>query len=372
MLIGDILHNLTLSQGGINFLMPQQIPVSKCLLVGRIVWAQQTSESVMAYVLDDGTGLIDCICYHNNHSDAVYDLPSLLPISSEHDDDYNHNNSNNNNNYYYNKKPIALGTCVKIFGKIRNLAISHGQVLREINAMLIDPVHESFHAKNPEQEHWRNCSNFQAHCRKLSTILQPLQCLEILGTRIQSQVRAKRRLPSADDTLGAWRVFGTDCNCTCCQSIKDSLLYCHCQTKVVIKSDPQFAYRDALLKHLLDRQTKHVKKLVFAYQDIKQEESLRQVATDQAAKSDAKKQRFFQEELVRATIRALVKDGILFHIDQDNDQYLLITREKVLEPFVRDELERTGNTKNFVSLKGAPDYMKGVDLEKFVYIKRCI
>lgn len=369
MLIGDIQH-LTLSKGGINFW--NQIPVSKCLLVGRIVSSKPSSENAMMYVLDDGTGLMDCITYHNhNHDD--YELPSLLPFNKDNDNDQQ-------------QSPIALGTCVKIFGKIKNLAISHGRVLREINAQIMEPVHESFGNRyNPEHEHWIQCAKFYDQAFEsptTTTTFQPLGCLETLGNHIQSQVRAKRRLPSADDTLGAWRIFGMECQCTCSQSIKDSLLYCHCQAKVILKTDPQFQYKQALLQHLLENQTKHVKMFVFGYQDLKQEEALFQVAMEQASKSTCRsgnqnhnsttRKRFFHEELLRATVRALVKDGILFHIDPDNDQYLLITREKVLEPFVRDELNRPGNTKNFVSLKGAPNYLNGVDLEKFLYIKRCL
>ncbi|CAJ1931904.1 unnamed protein product [Cylindrotheca closterium] len=394
MLIDDILHHLTLSKGGINFLhsLPQhtKIPVSKCLLVGRIIWAKQTSDSAMAYILDDGTGLMDCVCYHNHNTDAVYELPSLLPTSSSSSPFLDDNVNEIENNHIQNKRrPIALGTCVKVFGKIKNLAIlQNGRVLREVNAQLIEPVYESFatnSTKNPEHDHWMKCANFlqtsnnnnSKNGRPSTNILQPLGCLEILGDRIRSQVRAKRRLPSADDTLGAWRVFGTRCLCACPESIKESLLYCHCQAKVsVLYCDQQFQYRDALLKHLLERQTKYAKKLVFSYQDIQKEESLIQVAREQEAKSGdnkkEKKKKFFHQELIRSTVRALAKDGIIYHIDPDNDQYLLITREKVLEPFVRDELDRTGNSKNYVSLKGAPEYLKVVDLEKFMYIKRCI
>merc|ERR1711935_1287242 len=136
--------------------------------------------------------------------------------------------------------------------------------------------------------------------------------------------------------------------------------------------DRQFKYRDALLKHLLEKQRKFAKKLVFDYQDIQKEEVLKQVAMKQAGTNSKVTKRFFHEELIRATVRALVKDGIIFHIDPEHDSYLLITREKVLEPFVRDELERPGSTNKFVSLKGAPSYLDGVDLEKFMYIKRCL
>jgi hypothetical protein len=355
MFIDDILNHLELSEGGINFLLPHRIPVSKCLLVGRIVYTQTRSDLSTVYVIDDGTGLIDCVSY--SQVDDAYTLPSLRHSGDRVSPTTTSSSSSTTN--------LKIGSLVQIFAKIKNLAISNSQVVRELQVKLMEPVQETYHC-NPEVQHWVACAKFQASSS--DSMRHPRGCLAELGSHIQSQVHAKRHLPSADDTCGAWRVFGVSCLCTC-DPIKKSLLYCHCQAKV-LPIDPKFQFRDALLEHLLSLQQRHSKKLVFGYKDVKHNPHLLNLAAQQVI--GKAKSHLLQEELVRSTIRALVQDGILYHLNERMDQYLLITRELVLEPFVRDEIQSTGNKKNFVSMQQAPPYLSQVDPERLLYIKRCI
>eukprot|EP00980_Cylindrotheca_fusiformis_P031732 scaffold26875_cov122-Cylindrotheca_fusiformis.AAC.2 len=330
--------------------MPQRIPISKCLLVGRIVYEQIRSDLSIAYVIDDGTGLIDCVSY--SLIDDEYSLPSLQPTSAKRHDE--------------TTATIRLGGLVRLFAKIKNLAIDDGKVIRELQARAILPVQEAYNS-NPEVDHWIACARFQAS--STDSMRYPKRCLAELGGTIQSQVRAKRHLPSANDRSGEWRVFGTSCHCTC-ETLKKSLLYCHCQAKV-LPNDPKFQFRDALLQHLLDLQQNHCKKLVVAYKDLKDDPHLRNVAEQQAMVGKVNK-KVIQASLLPSTIRALVQDGILYHLDEETDEYLLITRELVMEPFVRDEIQITKNRKNFVDMEHAPPYLRHVDLEKLLYVKRCV
>lgn len=349
MFIDDISNHLELSEGGINFLMPHRIAVSQCLVVGRIVYAQTRSDLSSLYVIDDGTGLIDCVSY--SLVDDGYTLPSILPSSGKQE-----------------STDFGIGSLVRIFAKIKNLAMNDSRVIRELQIKTIQNLRETYNS-NPEVEHWIACAKFQAS--SIDAMRRPQGCLEELGSIIQSQVLAKRHLPSADDTCGAWRVFGASCQCTCV-TIKKSLLYCHCQAKVLPK-DPNFLFRDGLLGHLLNMQERHAKKLVFGYKDLKENAHLQDLAAQQLkAGNTTTRSRLLQDNLLRSTVRALAQDGILHHLDETTDQYLLISRDLVLEPYVRDEIRVTGNTKNFISMQHCPPHLSHVDPERLLYIKRCI
>eukprot|EP00531_Pseudo-nitzschia_arenysensis_P019755 CAMPEP_0116123018 /NCGR_PEP_ID=MMETSP0329-20121206/4524_1 /TAXON_ID=697910 /ORGANISM="Pseudo-nitzschia arenysensis, Strain B593" /LENGTH=131 /DNA_ID=CAMNT_0003616905 /DNA_START=190 /DNA_END=582 /DNA_ORIENTATION=+ len=50
-------------------------PVSKCLLVGHIVYAAERKGGSKVYILDDGTGMIDCVHWSTDVEDP-YHLPS--------------------------------------------------------------------------------------------------------------------------------------------------------------------------------------------------------------------------------------------------------------------------------------------------------
>ena len=54
-------------------------PVSKCLLVGYIVYAAERRDGSMVYVLDDGTGLLDCVHWPSDTQD-MYQLPPLEEV----------------------------------------------------------------------------------------------------------------------------------------------------------------------------------------------------------------------------------------------------------------------------------------------------
>jgi hypothetical protein len=397
-----------------------QVPVSKCQLVGTIVSASIRSDASTAFVLDDGTGLIDCMLWSNHHDDG-YALPSLLladgpPAAT------------------IPTTMLGIGDLVRVFGKIHCLAIlsqpdhptgfgpgSGPVVVREILASLMERIVEPppwlggdlSYSLDAEARHWMACAN---HCHsssvasKTTTTPPPtnhpttaLDYLKLLGPQITAHVHERRRLPAAGDTIGAWRVFGVSCHCTL--DYKERLLYCHCQAKAE-PMDPNFTVRDALLRVLIEWQDEdeeeeewhhHETKpqpqpqLVFGYQQIKSHARLRTLAANQSVASSSgaaaaagasnttvHKSNLFVDRLLLNTFRALRQDGILYLMDQNTDRYLFITRDRVLEPYVRNETRTTGTTptsesssKNFIHFRGAP-FLSKVHQERLLYIQRCL
>jgi hypothetical protein len=316
----------------------------------------------MTYVIDDGTGFIDCLQWSNNNGNDMYVLPSLMGDDDKSDD---------------NDK-FRIGELVRIFGKINCISTTRADqgrssVIREIQVNLMERVEsQSFgRSLDAEARHWMACVDFQASASKTPSQHNALGFLDYLGPRIQSQVDERRHLPASDDTKGAWRVFGISCRCKSKNlEYMSSLLYCHCQAKVE-PLDPEFVFRDALLQTLLEMQRLHTKKLVFTYKQIKPNERLRDLAAKQVhgtARIDLSIDRLFLN-----TFRALRHDGILYLVDASSDLYLFITRDKVLEPYIRNEINKSqgSESKNFVNLQGAR-FLSKVHHERLLYIKRCL
>lgn len=342
------------------------VPVSKCLLVGYIINAEMRSNGSMSYVLDDGTGLVDCVAWKTE--DDIYYLPSLFDDSQT-------------------TFKFKIGGLVRIFGKIQCISISTEKesiavaqrtlvfrdCIREIQITDIEHV-ESKSSQNvtlgAEARHWTACSKsvLSATGPRLKNAADFLQ---ILGSEIQRQVEDRRNLPAAGDTLAAWRVFGASCRC--CLEYKESLLYCHCQAKIE-PLDPELTFRDALVEVLLEMQRKHDKKLSFNYREVAGNKIVQEIATKQVA--GTAKPRINFDRLFLNTFRALRNDGIIFLTNSDTDTYLLVSRDRVLEPYVRDDIERSRAngmpvSRHFVNFDAAP-FLSKVHHERLLYIRRCL
>jgi len=208
MLVIDVL-NLKLKDG-INWLQPPSstsrisTPVSKCLLFGHIVYSAKRRDGSMVYILDDGTGMIDCVHWFSDSTQDPYQLPSLTDTL----DYYGHNDC------------FSVGETVRIFGKIECLAsttkteMTHQgtleigsnhtsrSVVREIHVRIIERVEDYLVS---EVNQWMDS------CR-----LDPISlhsCLDSLGPKIRSQIQNRSDLPAVDDDLSSWRIFGMNCNC---------------------------------------------------------------------------------------------------------------------------------------------------------------
>jgi hypothetical protein len=339
-------------------------PVSKCLLVGTIVYADVRRDGTMAYVLDDGTGLVDCV--HWSTSDQQQDIYSLPNLQSD-------------ENVDQVQDTFAVGDSVRVFGKLECLGrVASASCNRdrnekgrtklwigEIQAAIIESIQDD--VVSAEAGHWKRC---------LATIPKSIQYwLDLLGPQIRAQVHRKASLPAADDILGQWRVFGSSCQCQV--SYKESLLYCHCQATLE-PLDPYLKFRDSLLERLLDLQEREGKMLVFPYKDIKTFPQLRDMAFT-VAENAGNATKYIVDQLFRKTFRALRKDGIVYLMNGNTDDYLLITRDHVLEPFVRkqmtinedDEKHQSKNKRSFVCFNGAPPHIsKTAHMERLRYIHR--
>lgn len=324
-------------------------PVSRCLLVGSIVYADLRRDGSMAYVLDDGTGLIDCVHWSMGFMQDIYHLPSL--------DDYSDDVS---------RSSFSVGDTVRVFGKIECVAVvrkngaNEDEIIREIQASLMERILDN--PLRDEALHWRRC-------QKAATVDGPESYLDLLGSQIQSQVKCRIDLPAVDDTNGSWRVFGTSCRCNL--QYMDKLLYCHCQAKIE-PSDPNNRFRDELLHKLLAMEASCSGNLTFTYKDIKNDVQLRELAAKELQTSLGSCTTLI-DRLFLNTFRALRHDGILHLLNNHTDEYLLITRDRVLEPFVLTQLGDTSLTsQKMVPFTNFPPYLSRLHNDRLHFIKRCL
>ena len=305
------------------------IPVSKCKLVGIIVGIDRKPSGLIIYVIDDGTGLIDCL---------------LWPQS-------NHLNLPNDDNMDFLKETFFLvGDLVRVFGMIRAAAVSGLRETRQDSSGRLWKLHNCVHElhvntiqqidrnqtscqydANPEYEHWIQCRNWKERYerRNAKTIYNGIDVLRLLGTDVVKNALSGSSFPSADDEVGAWRVFGTDCHCNL--PFRDELLYCHCQATVE-PLDPNFLFRDFILMKLMHMQNKscsELEPLQFAFSTLLRDPKLESLAHSLGALSENDVTR-----LMCRTFAALRKDGILYLSDNDTDRYVLITRSRVFEQYI--------------------------------------
>lgn len=280
------------------------IPISKCKLYGTIVYSKRKSNGCVQYVLDDGTGVIDCL-HWDTEQDDVDGLPSLT--GSLHNSRSRHSES---------KGVLPPGTVVRVLGRLHCVAVQDDvpfstivplpvflpplagvvannnhisrssnstatiprtkscrvsvKVLREIHASVLEPIHSfrraSPHSLDWESQHWLECIHVQQQqclprciatdidspAKDTRCLLNALGVLQCLGPDISAQVADRTNLPAVDDTCGLWRLFGTQCRCTN-KILQQELLYCHC-IATPNALDIDFGYRDGLLEALLHQQ----------------------------------------------------------------------------------------------------------------------
>lgn len=358
-------HELKLWKG-INCLLrpnatgsPSVLPLSKCALVGLVVAVEPRGlNGGVVYVIDDGTGMIDCL--HWPDDNEALGLPSLTDAPQS--------------------NLLTVGTLVRIYGRIEVLAVSaqstrrQGQQLhqhpfvdciREIHASSVCNAREadgrpSIGTEDVECQHWKRCVDIP------TKLLTSQDIIEKLGPDIAQQIARRESLPSADDSDGAWRVFGS--RCTCNLAYKQHLLYCHCQATRE-SFDPDFQYRDALLNELINLEEKQSEKepLRFQYKAVKTMSSLRELVMAMAPLASA------EQTLVLGTFRALRKDGIFYLIDKESDTYLLISKRRVLEPYMEtitsDDIER--GPQRLQLRREPPPFLQQVPKTRLRYVRRC-
>jgi Telomere regulation protein Stn1 len=308
-------------------------PVSKCKLVGWIVSADHKGECHY-YVVDDGTGLMDVL--HFTEDEEA--LPPLLWPSEDAAAAVVHP-------HHYN-----VGDVVSIFGKIIYM---DGKV--EIRASTMIAA-----TPNDEIRHWQTtCHHSYSQQLLLS---RPLDVIAQLGSGIGDQIRDLANLPATDDSIGLWRLFGTSCPCIAGR-IKDDLLYCKC-IATGDTLDPDLTYRWQLLDRLLILQERHPSgPLQFPYETVAHDATICTGPTTAASAATAAPATA-ATRMIRNAFRMLRQDGILYLSDKDNDTYVLVSRSRVLEPFVRQTLTK------FASQR--PKFLEHVPSARLQIVRRSV
>lgn len=328
------------------------VPLSKCELVGVVVAVEPRGlDGGVVYVIDDGTGLMDCLYWHNN-DDAG--LPSLTLREPE-------------------STILAVGTFARIFGRIECAAIgvpstTTKNCIREVHATVVIEIRKTewepyIGGEDFESQHWKRCIKGIS----AEMLLPPETIVNLLGTDIARQIADRASLPAVDDTDGSWRVFGSGCSCNLLY--KHHLLYCHCQaTEEVL--DPQLRYRDSLLSALIELERKQPNRLPlrFQFRTVKEIASLKELAKSITSAPS------FQQSLLQGTFRALRNDGILYLLDAESDTYLLVSKERVLERYVdamtSDDIARGAQRAQL--RREPPAFLKHVPKQRLQYVRRNI
>lgn len=344
------------------------LPVSKCSVVGVIVNATHKSGNAYQYLVDDGTGVVDCLAWTDT---GMYSLPSLVesPAHSE---------------------MFHVGDLVRVFGRIRTVSIGktimnlrRGETsveitesVREIHASLIEKV-----THDEQAHHWLRCLEFQQECgdkqiastekegdRRISgpQIKNGTDVLRLLGKTITTEALSLADFPAANDDVGAWRVFGVGCQCKF--AYMESLLYCHCQATPE-RLDPKLLFRDQLLLRLLALENETNQELRFLYNTIAQDASVRA-----GAKAVVGDNTMLIARLLLRTFSALRKDGILFLLDEESDTHLLVSRRRVLEPCLERMSTRrsSGMAQRLLESEETQSFLRCVPSSRMQFVRKSV
>jgi hypothetical protein len=367
------------------------IPVCKCSLLGTIVNVDRLFNGACLYLLDDGSGLVDCVAWSNDDNN-LYAVPALVPLP--------------NKNCEWSTQ-FGVGDLVNVLGKIH--CVSIGEVrkaqsfrndkwevhdcVREVHVNHIQKIcAEERISWTAETSHWLDSSQFQT-ALKQTLPLQLLDAqfencksddskgirngsdvLDLLGPDICQQAVLHDDFPSADDASGAWRVFGASCRCRL--GYMHSLLYCHCQATFE-RLDPQFVFRDRLLQTLLIMRDDHTKSkrggvpFCFKYKTLANDERITRVA--QNIVNDTEKVALNIQRLILRSFAALRTDGILYLMDDKSDTYMLICKENVMEPYIKTMMDSQAVEATYrhkFPLEELPAYLTNVPYERLHFVKR--
>ena len=280
------------------------VSVSRCEIQGVVVNVQRKSHGVVLYLIDDGTGFIDCLDYEEDY----YSLPSL--------DKAFHNTGNS----------IDIGDTVSIRGKIRVVAVDNdGTVHREVHVSCIERL--DGHRADANALHWLRCIQMTKNQTAMS-LLNGDHVLHALGENFAAKLQSGELAQDLQH-------FGKACKCNLPQ--KDTLLYCHCHATPETL-DPMFTFRDAVLLKLLEIEASlpatDTSPLCFLYKDIVADTNLTKIALETVSATSmptVNKKRLFVN-----TFRALRDDGVVYLLDVEKDEYMLLSKSRVLEPHVRE------------------------------------
>ena len=295
------------------------IPVSKCEIQGVIMNIQRQSKGVLLYLIDDGTGLMDCLDYDTNSDTDYYSLPSLVAT------------------HLSEARYYTVGDAVSIRGKIRIVGFSN---TNNTNNNITIEVHVSSMTKltpsSPHGLHWLTSI-------RVTTTNRPKSGEELAQSFLGPDMCNPLLLHDTNE-----HYFGKACKCDNLPQ-KDTLLYCHCHAKPEAL-DPTFTFRDALLAILIEmeqQQQQTTQTLYFFYKDIVTNATLVTIAT-QTLFTSMPHTKVHPHRLFVTTFRALREDGIVFLLDEDTDEYMLLSKNRVLLPYLLDTSKTNKQRPNYL------------------------
>ena len=305
------------------------IPISKCKLLGTVVGLDHKTNKTI-FLLDDGTGLIDCIRWNPKVNFVEISSGSALT------------------NY-----DIKLGDSVFVLGKVRSISRTlDKEIIREIHIEKIEKI--SSQLPNQETMHWLKCSYSGKRIRYTKSPDTPIFPPSFAEEKL-SESSFLQRLQNQDDIVEKLKEEKIKLNpnalpkdgqyfkpgCKCKLFHKEMLLYCHCDAEF-LKHDPNFRFRDALLNVLLKMESdvKTEQPLLFLFKTLKEDDTL--LSEGKRVLGDDK---YIYSHLLLPTVAKLRRDGIIFLEDESRDEYLLISR-KVLNQVAKGFKSFTYNRQN--------------------------
>jgi len=345
------------------------VPLSRVLLRGIATAVDRRSNGCTLIVLDDGTGSIDCTYWDDSHSDNVaFNLPPLLP---------EHETTNTRRGFRF-----AVGDSLEVMGKIKaltagvinaefKLPTDRSSAPLEVRFGCVREVHSSSvcligegqtrmaNQWNGEAVHWLKCMEFSKQCNEnRPRIRNGKDILPLLGETISSSILRDESAGCSNlEKAGSDNVLHRKC-CGTPHRFRSAFFYCHCDATLEAL-DPNFRFRDALLNKLLDVEAQLKRStdssdpsatedcmdlygvrsdsirppLLFTFESVYKDEQLTSTACEIVAST--KMPEANAQRLVRKTFSALANDGILSLYDPEKDLYLLVSRTRVIEPFLK-------------------------------------
>mmetsp|Transcript_17819 Transcript_17819/g.37203 ORF Transcript_17819/g.37203 Transcript_17819/m.37203 type:complete len:506 (-) Transcript_17819:33-1550(-) len=350
------------------------IPVSRVLLRGTATVIDRRPNGNTLIVVDDGTGCIDCLYREDFFGGKNAYITAFF---AEHEQLENSGDANHRKNFYFGQR-FTIGDSLEVMGEIKTLTagnVADGTLCEgletcndslEVRFGCIREVHvtsvcnadfgtsRTTKHRNGDMVHWLKCTEFSREMA--NNIRNGKDVLTLLGNQISKSI-----LNNSDFCAYTYLKANTILNRKCCQTprrFRKALFYCHCEGTLETM-DPKFQFRDALLHHLLDME-KRLKSpedspyrsvtedamdlfgaklesclppLIFKFESILRDEDLSSLSLNlvsQTSNPDANALR-----LLRKTIAAVTKDGILSLYDHEKDLYLLVSRTRVIEPYLR-------------------------------------
>ena len=361
--------------------IPHILPLSKVLLRGIATAIDRRPNGCTLIVLDDGSGSIDCRYWDNddNSGGSAFNLPALL---AEHEP---------TNKQRRDQCRFIVGDMLEVMGKIRTLTagskantdecklssdstevsldVRYG-CIREVHASSVCLIYKGetrmANQWNGEMVHWLKCMNFnkQQQCNsmnKQSRVRSGKDILPLLGDAISTSILGDGTSSDCiilDKANGNNNILQRKC-CQTSHRFRSSFFYCHCEASLEAL-DPNLQFRDALLNRLLDMEAKlqHISDalfptstedcldllgvdqtntmlppLLFTFESIYRDEEIKNIATTIVSSTSAPEAN--AQRLIRKTFAALTNDGILSLYDHEQDLYLLVSRTRIIEPFLR-------------------------------------